>query len=424
VPHFTESPSYPVKGFHFMAKPAGPACNLNCRYCFYTEKNALYRGKNNYRMSEEVLETFIRKYISEQPVDEVEFVWQGGEPTLLGVDFYRRVVRLQKQYSQGKHIKNSLQTNGTLLNDGWCKFLKEHNFLVGLSLDGPAQIHDRYRVDHAGKPTFDAVIRGLRLLKKHDVDFNIMACVAKETAYKFLQVYRFFRDEGVRFIQFMPIIERVADAHGKERGFRLASPAVLDREETNTEVTPWSVSPEAYGTFLSGVFDEWVKHDVGSIFVMNFEWALNSWIGNPSPVCVYANQCGRSVVIEHDGDVYACDHCVYPGYKLGNILTDGPLEMIGKSLSSGFGTNKETALPQCCRDCEVLNLCRGGCPKHRFTSSYNGEPGLQYLCVGYKKFFLHIRKYLRVMTQLLENGLPVSHIMKALEGPLVVKLNQ
>ena len=411
-------------GIHIMAKPIGPVCNLNCEYCFYVEKQALFPQDENCRMPDEVLRAYITKYIASQPGPEVEFVWQGGEPTLLGLDFFKRVVELQTPFAGAKTIKNSLQTNGTLLTDEWCEFLKKYNFLVGLSLDGPREVHDRYRLGRGGEPTFDAVMRGLRLLQKHGVDYNIMACVGKETAYKFLSVYRFFRNEGIKFIQFTPVIERVADAASREKGFRLAGPADLAREEKNTQVTPWTVDPQGYGAFLSGVFDEWVRNDVGEIFVMNFEWALNAWIGNPSPMCVYAERCGRCVVMEHNGDVYACDHAVYPEYRLGNILTDDPMEMVQRSLSSGFGEGKKTALPEYCRKCEVLRLCHGGCPKHRFATVYNGDPGLHYLCGGYKKFFVHIRKYLKIMTQLLEHGQPVSYVMKALEGPLLIKLDQ
>jgi uncharacterized protein len=409
------------QGIHMMAKPIGPACNLNCTYCFYLEKEALFPKDESFRMSDEVLSAYITKYITSQPTPEVDFVWQGGEPTLLGVDFFKRVVELQKPFLSQKTIKNSLQTNGTLLTDQWCEFLKKNNFMVGLSLDGPREVHDRYRLGRGGEPTFDAVMRGLRLLQKHSVDYNIMACVGKETIYKFLSVYTFFRNEGIKFIQFTPVIERMADDASREKGLQLAGPADLRREEKNTEVTPWTVDSAGYGTFLSGVFDEWVRNDVGGIFVMNFEWALNAWIGGPSPVCIFARQCGKSVIVEHNGDVYACDHTVYPQYKLGNILEDNPIEMVEKSIEQGFGVTKETSLPGLCRKCDVLKACRGGCPKHRFSKTYQDEPGLHYLCAGYKKFFTHIRKYLKVMAQLLEQGLPVSYVMKAIEGPLVIK---
>jgi uncharacterized protein len=406
-----------------VAKPIGPVCNLNCEYCFYLEKQGLFAADEKYRMSDDVLSPFITNYITSQPTPVVEFVWQGGEPTLLGIDFFKRVIELQKHFSGVKTITNSLQTNGTLLTAEWCSFLKKHNFMVGISLDGPKGIHDRYRRDRNGNGSFDQVLRGLKLLQEHKVDYNVLACVACDTAKRPLDVYRFFKEEGVEFIQFTPIVERQSDVHNAPLGLRLAGPATLDRKEPQTDVTSWSVIPEDYGDFLIAIYEEWVRHDVGTIFVMNFEWALNAWIGNPSPVCVHARTCGRSVVIEHNGDVYACDHCVFPQHRLGNIKTDELLSMVEKSLESGFGVNKEAALPRWCAECEVLAACQGGCPKHRFGTTYYDEPGLQYLCAGYKKFFLHIRKYLRAMATLLENGLPVSRIMDAIKAPLVIRRN-
>jgi uncharacterized protein len=408
-------------GLHVVAKPIGPICNLNCEYCFYLEKQAMFKTGEKYRMSDKVLSAFITNYITSQATPVVEFVWQGGEPTLLGIDFFKRVIELQKPFLNRKTITNSLQTNGTLLTDEWCQFLKKHSFMVGMSLDGPKEIHDRYRRDRQGNGTFDQVMQGLRLLQKHKVDYNVLSCVARDTAKHPLDVYRFFKDEGVEFIQFTPIVERMPDTRSNQLGLLLAGPAALDKEESETDVTSWTVVPEEYGDFLITVYEEWVRHDVGKTFVMNFEWALNAWVGNPSPVCIHAEQCGRSVVLEHNGDVYACDHCVYPEYKLGNISTDNLLQMVGKSIQSGFGATKETALPRWCRECEVLTACRGGCPKHRFARTYDEEPGLHYLCAGYKKFFLHIRKYLRAMTTLLENGLPASYVMDAVKGPLVIK---
>jgi uncharacterized protein len=374
-------------------------------------------------MSDEVLQAYIVNYISSQPTPLVEFVWQGGEPTILGVDFYKRVVELQRPFVHQKTITNSLQTNGTLLTHEWCDFLKQDNFMVGISLDGPKEIHDRYRRDRQGNGTFDRVMQGLRLLQTHNVEYNVLVCVARDTAARPFDVYRFLRDEGVEFIQFTPIVERMADGRSMQHGLSLAGPAALDKQTQQTDVTSWTVVSEEYGDFLIAVYEEWVRHDVGKVFVMNFEWALNAWIGNPSPVCIHAKQCGRSVVVEHNGDVYACDHCVYPQYRLGNVVTDALSTMVEKSRQSGFGITKETALPRCCTGCDVLAACRGGCPKHRFAKTYFDEPGLHYLCDGYKKFFLHIRKYLRAMTQLLENGLPASYVMDAVKGPLVIKLD-
>jgi len=408
------------QGLHVVAKPIGPVCNLDCEYCFYLEKQALFDAGENYRMSDKVLSAFITKYITSHPTPAAEFVWQGAEPTLSGYDIFKRVIDLQKQFSGAKTITNALQTNGTLLDDEWCRFLKRHNFMVGISLDGPKEIHDRYRRDRKGRGTFEQVMRGLRLLQKHKIEYNVLACVARETAARPLEVYRFFKEAGVEFIQFTPIVERMPDEQCAKQGLRLAAPAALDRHEEEAEITDWTVQPEEYGDFLIAVFEEWVRNDVGKVFVMNFEWALNAWIENPSPVCVHAKQCGRSLVIEHNGDVYACDHCVYPPYRLGNVLTDALPAMVEKSLKSGFGIAKETALPRWCRECDVLAACQGGCPKHRFTGTYYDEPGLHYLCAGYKKFFLHIRKYMHIMTQLLEKGLPVSLVMDALKRPLVI----
>ena len=407
--------------FHVMAKPAGPRCNLNCEYCFYLEKTALFPKEEKFRMADEVLRAYITKYISSKPTPEVEFVWQGGEPTLLGLDFFKKIIEFQKPFMEQKKIINSLQTNGTLLNDEWCEFLKKNKFLIGISLDGPREIHDRYRLDRGGRGTFHRVMKGLKLLQKHGVEYNVMATVAKETAFYPLEVYRFFKNQGVEFIQFSPVIERVADSKRNYYGLKLAGPSSLDKEEENVQVTEWSVEAEKYGDFLIAIFDEWVRNDVGKINVMNFEWALHAWIGNPSPVCIHAQHCGESVIVEHNGDIYACDHSMYPEYRLGNIIQDDPLDMVEKSINNGFGVCKETSLPRWCRECEVLKACWGGCPKHRFTKTYYNEPGLHYLCEGYKKFFLYIRKYLKVITQLLENGYPASYIMDAVKGPLVIK---
>ena len=410
-----------AEGIHVIAKPIGPSCNLRCEYCFYLEKHGLYPEDEKYRMTDGVLRAFIANHVASQPTPVVEFVWQGGEPTLLGLDFFRRVVELQRSLGGAKTITNSLQTNGTLLTDEWCSFLKKENFMVGISLDGPREVHDRYRRDRKGEGTFDAVMRGLRLLQKHGIEYNVLACVGRDTARRPLDVYHFFKSEDIEFIQFTPVVERLADRAGEDRGLKLAGPAALDRKGEEARVAPWSVVPEEYGDFLIAVYEEWVRNDVGRVFVMNFEWALNAWIGNPSPVCVHAKRCGRSLVVEHNGDVYACDHSVYPEYRLGNIGTDRLTDLAERSLRSGFGIAKETALPRWCRECDVLRACRGGCPKHRFMTTPYDEPGLHYLCEGYRKFFLHIRKYCSAMAQLLENGIPVARIMDAMKGPLVIR---
>jgi len=412
------------KGMHVLAKPIGPVCDIACDYCFYLEKRCLYRNGEQYRMTDEVLSAYISQYVESQPTPIVEFVWHGGEPTLLGVDFFRRVVELQRPFHAKRKILNALQTNALRLDDEWCAFFKENGFFIGVSLDGPQEIHDRYRKDRRGKGTFERVMRGIRLLQKHQVEFNILACVGREAASRPLEVYRFFRDAGIHFIQFTPIVERDPDEDTRSTGFRLARPSVLDRPEPNKKVTPWTVDPEKYGDFLIAIYEEWVRNDVGAVFVMNFEWALNAWLGEGSPVCIFARQCGRAAAMEHDGSVFACDHYVYPEYRLGSVLEDDLSNMIERSVATGFGPHKEATLPRYCRECEVLKACWGGCPKHRFATTPAGESGLHYLCAGYRKFFRHIRKYLRAMSQLIEEGLPASLVMEAAKGPLIVKKQQ
>ena len=409
-------------GFHVMAKPIGPLCNLNCRYCFYLEKEALFPQGEDYCMSEEVLDAYIRKTVEvSRDLPELLFAWQGGEPMLMGIDFYKKVLHLQKQYAEGKRVANTFQTNGTLLNDEWCRFLQEHDFLIGLSLDGPEHIHDHFRMDRGGKSTFSSVKRGLDLLKKHGVEFNILCCVTRESAQKPLEVYCFFKEQGAEYIQFIPIVERVPDRVSHKLGLQLASPPDLRNEPETVSVTPWTVDPEGYGDFLIKVFDEWVRRDVGTVFVMNFEWALGSWALGDSPACFFSKRCGRAVIIEHNGDVYSCDHFMYPAYQLGNILEDELSEMLESEQQIAFGAQKELALPRACRECVYLFACRGECPKHRFMISPYGEPGFNYLCKAYKKYFRHVNKYMRVMVQLLENNLPASYVMDAIDGPLIIK---
>lgn len=413
-------PSSESQGIHIVAKPIGPKCNLNCEYCFYLEKEALFPEDEKYVISDNVLRNYITKYITLQPTPVVQFVWQGGEPTLLGLEFYKRVIDLQRPFLGKKTISNSIQTNGTLLTSEWCEFLKENNFLVGLSLDGPKEIHDRYRKDKNGNGTFKKVLHGMKLLQEYGVEFNVMATVAKETTYKPLEVYLFFKDHGVQFIQFTPVIEREADVRAKKLGLRLAGHLTTEQRE-HPEVTEWSVEPEAYGDFLIAIFEDWVRNDVGSTHVMNFEWVLNAWIGNSSPVCQHAQSCGKAIMMEHNGDLFACDHSMYPEFKLGNIVNDNPVSLARQSVASGFGL-KDANLSEICRNCEVLRACWGGCPKHRFSKSYNGGTDHYYLCKGYKKFLLAISKYLHGITQLLENNLPASYIMQACKGPLVINV--
>lgn len=409
-----------LPGFNIIAKPAGPACNLNCKYCFYKEKEALFTDSSGFRMTNEVLETFIRKYIGSQSLPEEPFVWQGGEPALMGLDFYREAVRLQKKYANGKQITNSLQTNGTLLDDEWCEFLADNGFLVGLSIDGPEDIHNYYRVDNKDRPTFETVMRGLELLKKHGVEFNVLACVNKQNVKRPLETYRFFKEQGVRFIQFIPIVERQPDKAAEQLGLHLAAPANEDEEDSRCEVTEWSVEPEAYGNFLIKIFNEWVREDVGKIFVMNFEWALASWVNGVSPACCFSESCGRCLVIEHNGDMYSCDHYVYPKHRLGNILKDELREMVESEKQIRFSRSKETELSTRCRKCDVLFVCHGDCPKHRFVIQGKDRPRVSYLCESYKRFFKHIDPYMREIKQLISRGRPAEMIME-LQGKTITE---
>jgi uncharacterized protein len=384
-----------------MAKPRGAICNLNCAYCFYLPKEALYPA-SRFRMSDETLEAFVRQYISAQRAPEVNFTWQGGEPTLMGLNFFRRVVELQKQYARpGMHISNALQTNGTLLDDEWCTFLKENAFLVGISLDGPAEVHDAYRRDKGGVPTFTRVMKGVELLKKHGVDFNVLTCVSSANVEQPLRVYRFLRDEvGAGFMQFIPIVER-ADGSGSEK---------------STALTPRSVDGDAYGRFLNAIFDEWVCRDVGKVYVQTFDATLGKWLGAPGGLCVFSETCGRGLALEHNGDVYSCDHFVEPRTRLGNILETPLEELAGGDRQMRFGREKRERLPAYCRRCPVLFACNGGCPKDRVDLTPDGEPGLNHLCAGFKAFLGHVDRPMRTMASLIRRGRPPSEVMQIMKG--------
>ena len=392
--------------FHVMTKPIGPLCNLDCKYCFYLEKEKLYPGETGFQMPDEVLECYIRQYIHEQDVPEVTFAWQGGEPTLLGVGFFERVVSLQRKHCPpGKTISNALQTNGTLLDDAWCEFLRENGFLVGLSIDGPREIHDRYRVDKGGKPTFDKVMRGLEMLKRHQVEFNTLTVVSRANSEKPLEVYRFLREHGSGFMQFIPLVERTGG------GDLFSAPPDPDDPAPLAPVTPWSVRPLDYGRFLCAIFDEWIRRDVGKVFVQLFEVHLGVWMGLPASLCVFSENCGRALALEHNGDLYSCDHYVYPQYRLGNIM-DRPLaEMVDSAEQRKFGSDKNDRLPRYCQECDVRFACNGECPKHRFLRTPDGEPGLNYLCAGYKHFFHHVDPYLRRLAAIVGQGRPAEEIM-------------
>lgn len=409
---------YFAQGFNVIVKPIGPVCNLNCKYCFYKEKYALFPKDHNYRISDEVLEEFIRSYIESQPLSPVSFIWQGGEPTLLGVDFFRKAVRLQNKYAQSKQITNSLQTNGILLDDSWCEFLVKNNFLVGISLDGPEDIHNVYRVDSKGSPTFDAVMHGLEYLKKYQVKFNVLCCVAAHNVKKPLYIYQFFKEQAVQYIQFIPVVERHADNTAAELGLRLAAPSSSEQKEVSSVVTDWSVEPSAYGDFLIKIFNQWVRSDVGSVFIMNFEWALSCWVNGISYACTFSESCGKCLVMEHNGDVYSCDHYVYPDYRLGNVLNTNLKQIAESQKQLRFGKDKQTTLPKSCKRCDILFACHGGCPKHRFVKLPDGRSKVSYMCEGYKSFFRHIAPYMEKMKQLIKQGKPAEMIMDLPEKEL------
>jgi uncharacterized protein len=383
-------------GFQVMIKPRGAMCNLACQYCYYLSKDKLYPD-SLFRMGKDVLQEYTFQYISAQHVPEVTFAWQGGEPTLMGLDFFRLVVELQQQYQKpGVRIYNTLQTNGTTLNDDWCRFFHTHDFLIGLSLDGPRDLHNAYRVDKGGRPTFDKVMKGLRLLQRHRVEFNILATVHAANANHPLQVYRFFRDKvGARFIQFIPIVERDNETGCQE----------------NNQVTERSVTGKQYGDFLITIFGEWVRRDVGRVFVQIFDLSLAAWFDQRPGLCMFEETCGTALAMEHNGDLYACDHFVEPRYKLGNIQEIPLVDMVGSEKQRKFGLAKRDTLPRYCRECEVHYVCNGGCPKNRVLQTPDGEPGLNYLCEGYKRFFTYIDQPMRTMAAELREGRPPSNIM-------------
>ncbi len=402
----------PGAGFHILTKPVGPICNLDCKYCFYLEKEVLYPNVTKWAMPDDVLEAYVRQYIEAQPADKIQFAWQGGEPTLLGVDFFRKVVQLQARYANGKTIENALQTNGTLLDDAWAEFLSEHRWLIGISIDGPRELHDAYRVDKGGQPTFDRVLRGIDVLRRHQVAFNTLTTVHRANAQHPLEVYRFLRENGSGYMQFIPIVERIS-ASATQNGLSLIAPSF----KGEAVVAPWSVEPEQYGRFLCSIFDEWVRRDVGRIFVQLFDVSLEMWMGMEASLCVFRRTCGAELAIEHSGDLYSCDHFVYPENKLGNIMEASLASLVDSPLQKTFGADKNDTLPQYCRACEVRFACNGECPKHRFLTTPDGEPGLNYLCAGYKMFFKHIDPSMRFMAEELRQRRAPANIMQVLGQP-------
>jgi uncharacterized protein len=394
---------------HVLAKPSGATCNLACSYCFFLDKELLYPN-SKFRMSEDVLENYIRQLIETHRSNQVTVAWQGGEPTLMGLEFYRRAIKLQKQYARpGMVFENTMQTNGTLLDDEWCQFFKENNFLIGISIDGPRHMHDAHRVDKGGAPTFDRVMRGLRLLQKHNVEYNILVTVNRLTADHPKEVYRFLCDDAkTTWIQFIPVIERL-------------NPGGLNLIQEGEQISPRSVRPEQFGRFLIRVFDEWVHNDVGKIYVQTFEAALRNWMRLPSSgMCVFEKTCGYGLALEHNGDLYACDHFVEPDYLLGNIITQPMIKLVGSDQQYKFGQDKYDTLPKYCLECPVLFACNGECPKNRFTTSPpveatpDGEPGLNYLCAGYKAFFQRIDEPMKIMAVLMRTNRPASDVMDIL----------
>jgi uncharacterized protein len=385
--------------FHVLAKPTGPICNLDCEYCFFLSKEALYPG-DRFRMADEMLDTYIRQVIESQAAPEVAIAWQGGEPTLMGVDFFRRALALAEQYRKpGRTLQHTIQTNGTLLTDEWCELFAEHGFLVGISIDGPRPLHDAYRVDKRGNPSFDKVMRGFELLRRHKVELNVLCTVNAANQDHPLEVYRFLRDElEVQHIQLIPIVERDNDT-GFQEGDR---------------VTARSVDPEAWGGFLTMIFDEWVRHDVGTVFVSHFDAALASWVGVQPALCIFGETCGNAVALEHNGDLYSCDHFVEPDYLLGNIGTTHMVELLASPRQRTFGDAKRDTLPRYCRDCTVRFACNGECPKNRFTLTPDGEAGLNYLCAGYLSFFTHIDGLMKIMADLLRSGRYADEVMTIL----------
>jgi uncharacterized protein len=389
-------PANAPPAFQVMTKPRGAICNLDCKYCYFLSKEFMYPG-SKFRMSESLLEAYTRQYIEAQQAPEVTFAWQGGEPTLMGLDFFEQAVAFQQKYKKpGMRIYNALQTNGTTLDDDWASFFHRYDFLIGLSLDGPRHLHDHYRVDKGGRPTFDAVMRGLDFLKKHKAEFNILCTLHAANAPYPLDVYHFFRDQvGTRFIQFIPIVER-----DNETGY----------QEGNT-VTDRSITAEQYGQFLTTVFEAWVRRDVGRVYVQIFDVALGVWAGEGASLCIFGETCGSALAIEHNGDLFSCDHFVEPAYKLGNIQETPILELVASDRQRKFGQDKRDTLPRYCLDCEVRFICNGGCPKNRFIQTPDGEAGLNYLCAGYRAFFNAIDKPMRFMTNELRHQRAPANIM-------------
>lgn len=395
------------KPLYVLAKPVGASCNLRCKYCYYLEKSHLYRNAPARVMSDELLERFVQEYIQAQTMSQVLFTWHGGEPLMRPLSFYRKAVALQEKYAFGRQIDNTIQTNGTLLTDEWCEFFKEHNWLVGISIDGPQEFHDEYRRTASDKPSWQKVMRGIRLLRKHGVEWNAMAVVNDFNAGYPLEFYHFFKEMGAKYIQFTPVVERMA-AHSDGR--HLAT--LVDQE---CPVADFSVSPAQWGDFLCAIFDEWVRHDVGQTYVEIFDCTLANWVGERPGICVYAKECGHAGVMEFNGDVYSCDHFVFPEYKLGNIRDRTLVEMLYGEQQRQFSCLKHASLPKQCKECEWEFACHGECPKNRFVNDRYGNPGQNYLCSGYRHFYEHVAPYMDFMKKEFMNQRPPANVMEAVK---------
>lgn len=396
-----------AKPLYVMLKPAGAHCNLACKYCYYLEKNKLYPTAQRHLMSDEMLEQFTREYIEAQTMNQVLFTWHGGEPLLRSIDFYRKALSLQQKYAGGRRIDNVIQTNGTLLTDEWCEFFAQNHWLVGISIDGPQPYHDHYRLTAAGKPSWQKVMQGIKLLKKHGVEWNAMAVVNAYNVNHPLEFYRFFKENGCQFLQFTPIVERLTR---HEDGRTLAS--LADKNEI--PLSEASVTPEQWGYFLCAIFDEWVRKDVGKIFVEIFDCTLANWMGISPGICAYSKECGHAGVMEHNGDVYSCDHFVFPEYKLGNIRDHSLIDMLYGEQQQEFSRLKHSSLPRQCKECDMEFACHGECPKNRFMKDKYGDSGLNYLCPGYYHYYQHVAPYMDYMKQELMAQRPPSNIMKVL----------
>lgn len=396
-----------AKPLYVMLKPAGAHCNLACKYCYYLEKNKLYPTAQRHLMSDEMLEQFTREYIEAQTMSQVLFTWHGGEPLLRSIDFYCKALSLQQKYAGGRRIDNVIQTNGTLLTDEWCEFFAQNHWLVGISIDGPQPYHDHYRLTAAGKPSWQKVMQGIKLLKKHGVEWNAMAVVNAYNVNHPLEFYRFFKENGCQFLQFTPIVERLTR---HEDGRTLAS--LADKNEI--PLSEASVTPEQWGYFLCAIFDEWVRKDVGKIFVEIFDCTLANWMGISPGICAYSKECGHAGVMEHNGDVYSCDHFVFPEYKLGNIRDHSLIDMLYGEQQQEFSRLKHSSLPRQCKECDMEFACHGECPKNRFMKDKYGDSGLNYLCPGYYHYYQHVAPYMDYMKQELMAQRPPSNIMKVL----------